>query len=494
MIKGEEMPKFGVGHKKRPPETDFGKLILARRLELGITQGEVARRVGVNATTVGQWEINPIPYISNEKIPKLAEVLGIETATIETVVLKRLRRAANNGPATLRKPLTEFGKLIQDRRVSLGITHKRLRELTGFSTTGLIRWEYGEEHAFPRALNLSVVVEKLASALQIETEQILAVIPKEVEETFEPRYELGRFIRQRRNELKLTMTALTEKIGKSIETVRQVEKQGRSLRPDSVEAWAKVLQVSQEELRSKFSRKKVGQPEKPAQTEFGSFIRSARKAMGFSGDEFAEKIGVTRQQISKIEIGRYGSANNGLVGKLAEVLGVDVAELQELVPSRRLRQSRKESRSALGNFIIKRRLELNLSGVELSRRTGISSGALSLLEAGLTSNPRKETLEMLSAVIGEIPAEVLPIQEVYRDASESEGEVSVVQHAMAVLRLDELAAEDLLAVKQLGRIKKTSDAFRKGIKVLRRLLEKQGAGYRLLLVKDNETIELDLML
>lgn len=55
----------------------LSKKILERRLELGITQREVAVHVGVTEATVSRWESGDINNMRRNRIEKLAEVLQV---------------------------------------------------------------------------------------------------------------------------------------------------------------------------------------------------------------------------------------------------------------------------------------------------------------------------------------------------------------------------------------------------------------------------------
>ena len=70
--------------KKRETEADsqgFGKAILQRRQELGLTQEEIARRVNVSTPYVGLLELGR-RHPSEEVVIKLAQVLELDTAEL----------------------------------------------------------------------------------------------------------------------------------------------------------------------------------------------------------------------------------------------------------------------------------------------------------------------------------------------------------------------------------------------------------------------------
>ena len=55
-------------------------LIKQRRIELGLTQEEVAKHVGVSETTVSRWESGQISNMGHRRIVLLAEILQIKPA------------------------------------------------------------------------------------------------------------------------------------------------------------------------------------------------------------------------------------------------------------------------------------------------------------------------------------------------------------------------------------------------------------------------------
>lgn len=59
----------------------------------------------------------------------------------------------------------------------------------------------------------------------------------------------------------------------------------------------------------------------------GQNIRTIRKQKGFTQQYIANKVGVTKQTICKIE--KYGSANQTTIARIANALFVDVKELYE---------------------------------------------------------------------------------------------------------------------------------------------------------------------
>ena len=57
-------------------------ILKRRRIELGLTQDDVAKHVGVSETTVSRWESGNIANMRRSRIVKLAEVLQISPGVI----------------------------------------------------------------------------------------------------------------------------------------------------------------------------------------------------------------------------------------------------------------------------------------------------------------------------------------------------------------------------------------------------------------------------
>ena len=53
-----------------------------RRESLGLSQGELAAKIGVNVSTISRWESGDIENMKRDKIVKLAQALNISPAVI----------------------------------------------------------------------------------------------------------------------------------------------------------------------------------------------------------------------------------------------------------------------------------------------------------------------------------------------------------------------------------------------------------------------------
>lgn len=61
--------------------------------------------------------------------------------------------------------------------------------------------------------------------------------------------------------------------------------------------------------------------------EFGNFLKELRNKKGLTLTELAEKLGMSQPYLSQIENGKKGIPSPGVLGKLADPLGVTYIEL-----------------------------------------------------------------------------------------------------------------------------------------------------------------------
>lgn len=110
----------------RHPST-LGQHLKKRRIELGLLQKEVADRLGLDQSTVGNWEKDRT-YPAVRFLPRLIEYLGYDP---------------------LPKPKT-IGERLRFKREAMGLSRKRLAVLLGIDDGTLQRYELGVWRAGPR--------------------------------------------------------------------------------------------------------------------------------------------------------------------------------------------------------------------------------------------------------------------------------------------------------------------------------------------------------
>ena len=76
--------KSAIIKEKREAEGEMkaNEVMRVRRLELGLTQKEIADRVGVTEATVSRWESGDIKNMKRNKIAALARALDISPAVL----------------------------------------------------------------------------------------------------------------------------------------------------------------------------------------------------------------------------------------------------------------------------------------------------------------------------------------------------------------------------------------------------------------------------
>lgn len=147
-------------------------------------------------------------------------------------------------------------------------------------------------------------------------------------------------------------------------------------------------------LKGKFIRVR----RKQAGSDLGRLIRSRREELGLSCAELGRKMEISRAAISKIELGGTRLSQNGVpLGRLAKALKIDIARIEALRPKRRLKQIPADSRT-LGGFLIRRRLDLNLTQQEVAKRSGLWLSTIRDIEKG-RRYPQDSSLSKLAGAL-----------------------------------------------------------------------------------------------
>jgi transcriptional regulator with XRE-family HTH domain len=128
-LKAQRPPQ--AGYPVRP--ASLGEHIKKRRLDLGLTQKEVARRVGVNPSTVLLWEQGRTePAI--RYVPGIVSLLGYDPLPTGASFPEQLRSA----------------------RTRLGLSQRRLAEMLDVDEGTVRRWESGRSRPW------TLVADRLA--------------------------------------------------------------------------------------------------------------------------------------------------------------------------------------------------------------------------------------------------------------------------------------------------------------------------------------------
>ena len=112
--------------------------------------------------------------------------------------------------------------------------------------------------------------------------------------------------------------------------------------------------------------------------------------------------------MGQIELGQIPlSTNDALVQRLADVLRLNLAQLQSMRPHRRLKQVHNRQ-NPLSQFLIKRRLELHLIQTVVASRAGISPAVVVDVEKGRRPLTRDLLKRIARALHTKIPENLIP--------------------------------------------------------------------------------------
>lgn len=305
----------------------------------------------------------------------------------------------------------------------------------------------------------------------------------------------------------MSMDELSEKLGVSRALISAMElgKIPLSESRELLKKIAEVFEIDYEELKNLKPKRKIMR-----KTNFpnplAEFLATKRFELNLSLRKLSQLSGIKIFTISRIELGKGGFRVEN-INKIANALNCEIpqeimayihSQKKEKLPKQELpRQNKdkslrkyKERKTALGDFITKRRLELNLNQIQLGCKTDLSYNLISNIERGKYI-PSYLMLEKLSKALDcEIPAELIP-QPKPRGRKKIEKDELV---SFFTVRLPEDILPDVLRIKELTGIHTNPEAIRKAVKILRRLSEKQNDGFTINLRKGDEIIEFEIIL
>lgn len=133
----------------------FGLKVRLRRVELGLTQQELARKIHCSRGRISSLEVGVMPYtlsISSSIILRFSQVLEVSPSFFTDSVIIATKTEYNH---------KDFGKRLKKRRIELGLTQQELARKIDTSTVCISYWE--SNYRFPNAAN----VDKLAKVLDV---------------------------------------------------------------------------------------------------------------------------------------------------------------------------------------------------------------------------------------------------------------------------------------------------------------------------------------
>ena len=248
----EPPPQWAIGSDG---VQDLGRLIKDQRKAWGMTQSQLAKRLGVSTSVIGSWERGGSPSLHSAK--SLFEWLGEKP---------RARPAK-------RSISMEYGKRIREKRLSLGMSQRALARHLGVQKTSIRGWESGV--CSPSEEKLEMLEEWFSKS--------------------DDGY-LARRIRDKRKNLSMTQRDLAGVVGVNIDTVKGWE--NHRCMPSLANLQRLTVWLS----RGHHWRKKAEE-----QPEFALFVlpmKEKRQGLGMGAERLDRHLGVGRGRVFAWEAGR----------------------------------------------------------------------------------------------------------------------------------------------------------------------------------------------
>jgi len=386
---------------------------------------------------------------------------------------------------------TKLGEYLRSRRLELGISQADIARRAGMAQSKYSALETGKL----AARSLSNCLDELAIALQFEPSELQAFIPISMPK--EPQTALGRLIHAQRERLGLSIQELACRSGMGLQHLSRLEfgDTETAIRYSTVRKLARELCLDTSVFSDFICE--GGFKAKEAESSLGHAVRSRRKELGLSLADVARLLHTSSQFISQIELGTAKLIQtDALLVRLAAVLQIDPECLRGLRPRKRIRATKRvpiESDS-LAAFVFNRRLELGLTQQKIAERMGVKGNTIYKIEAGKIRKPRggvQFLRDLGCALECEIPQALIPpVREKKTPSVHDTGTRGRPQnHARGSMpRL-----EDMDRIKELAGIG-PDEAARRGVQLLRRVLERRRDGFSFFFAKDGDLVELELLL
>ena len=361
--------------KAAPPRSDtteFGRTLRRLRQERGLTQRELAERIGEPPELISRYEMRINYHPSPRRLAAIARALEVAEAELARFL-----------PPP--QETTLFGKALRELREQRGLTRARLAKRCRLDPALLRIYEVGRAHPSPERLNI------LAAALRVPRRELRALVAERgAEKRVSP---FGKLIRKARIACGMTQRELAQETGLRAGALATYETSSqcpaKRLVPQIVERLAKAL-----ELDPALLEKRLSQPQHHVPTRFGHRLRQLRIDRGLSQNELASRIGRGGGVIYSYERGRT-YPKPGALPDLAAALEVEEEELARLLPLLSIRPRP----TPFGNELRRRRTERGLTQRELAGRVGISAVSIVGYEDG-SVHPKHHVVAALAKALG----------------------------------------------------------------------------------------------
>ena len=361
------MPR-GVRKRASP----FGQLLRQARLARGLSQHELAQRVGLSPKNLQSYETTrhcPSSQRAPQLVGRLAAALDLDPELLE----RRLSMPRHLPP-------TALGRRLRELRIDRGLSQRQLAARSGNTQGGVGRYERGD--SYPGSSSLSA----LAAALGVAEAELARLLPLLSVERERPRF--AQELRRRRAERGFSQVELAGCAGIHALSIGLYET-GRTVpSPGAVAALAKALEVDPQRFERLL-------PTRPPASAWAQKLLQLRVERGLSQRELAARVGCTTGTLSAWELGRSIRVAPDCAA-LAAALGVPVRELTELAPPAPVHSP---AQSPLGTELVRARRRFGFSQEQLGRRVGLSRKSISNYELG-TTYPTSGVLTALAETLG----------------------------------------------------------------------------------------------
>lgn len=319
-------------------------------------------------------------------------------------IRRRVSRDYANQPVGIgMKPTTTaLGEYIRECRLKIKpkLSQIRLAKMSGLHANQGSMLEVGKRRYLEEEQ-----IKLMAIALQCDPWELRRRIPDKY--VAKPKTELGWFIFKRRKELGLTLEEFAQRMKLTVVNAKTIE-----IGAHRTIAYGRAQQLAAAlELDLKAFGQFVGGRgrTKPAQSKLGKLIRARREELALSQKALGQKLdikGVSGEIISQMELGKYSfHRNDSMLQKVAEALDLDFAHLCTL---KTVRKTNIKMSTPLGEFMVNRRFELDLTRRAVDERLGLYRGFTSAVEQGLRLITPDLVQKLNRALECEIPPHVLP--------------------------------------------------------------------------------------
>ncbi len=282
-------------------------------------------------------------------------------------------------PGFNQKPSTSnLGNYIREQRLAKKMTLSALNKVMGWGSINHVsRLEHGKYATFTENDQ-----HRLCQVLGCDLSTLQALIPaSKVKPT--PPTVFGILIRRNRERLGLSCPQLASKVGLTATVVYGWESGHlTTISKKLVPKLASALDIPPGFLEPFTLGHGVplGNQESPTNNPLGAKVRHRRKQMNLSQGQLGEKLNVTRQFISMIELGKATLTNDRYwIESIATALAVPVQELKELQECRRLKGMRP---NAIAAFITRHRQKQGMTQTGLAHTAGVTINIIFRLENG----------------------------------------------------------------------------------------------------------------